>query len=121
MEKGAESEDFDEALRSVQEETLESEVRVEMALESAKTSEPGAIDPEEERRLRAAALVRQMKVAMGGIEPEEAIREVEAEPEGDTGSTEKTIGRPEPGEPTGDEEEPEKTIGRMVRRSDETD
>jgi hypothetical protein len=116
VQEDAQSEEFDDALRSVQEETLESEVRMDMALESA---DAGEVDPEEERRLRAEALVRQMKVAMGGIEPEEALREVEPESEPEEPTDERTIGKPpRRSEESISEEEPEKTIGRMVRKTD---
>ncbi len=108
---------YDEMLGKLEQETIEQEVRLDMALEGQEDLpelEP-EVDEATLRAQKAAELVRQMKLSMGALDESDEEDE-DPEPAG----PEKTIGRMKP-----DEEEDEipetpraeKTIGRARRRS----
>ena len=103
----------DEMIERLQQETIENEVRLDMAMEQAEAPAEDMIEQDEAalQAARAAALVRQMKAAMGVIE----------EPKATTEETEKTIGRMEEDDAEEDEPEAEKTIGRMNEDESETE
>lgn len=115
--------DLDASIEAVQLGAIESEVRLDMALESAADGEPAepVVDEEEARRLRAEALVRQMKTALGtpGLDagPSRASSGRSDSTPPSSAGPDKTIGRTADTPETPDADElPEKTIGRVGGR-----
>lgn len=116
---------YDEMMERLQNETIEGEVKLEMAMDA--TSEtPVRPTPEMEEELekaRARLLVEQMKLEMGGVTSERSAPKGTTEKEtSESGSSEKTIGR-QTDRSAGSEEaedetpgEPEKTIGRRRKK-----
>lgn len=120
--------EIDARIEELERKAIEAEARLDVALESSgmqDASEP-VLSPEEERKLKAEALVAQMKAS---LDPG-AARSPEGEPEAtaarrtkEEGKEEtpplpaKTIGRrPAETEDSSDEKVPEKTIGRVSPR-----
>lgn len=108
------SDTYDEMLDKLERETIEQEVRLDVALEGREDLPPPEPELDEAtlRAQKAAALVRQMRIAMGASDPE-------TEAEDPVEGPEKTIGRmkTEPEEEAPAPPRPEKTIGRARRAS----
>ena len=112
--------DLDASIEAVQLGAIESEVRLDMALESAESaaSVDPVIDEEEARRLRAEALVRQMKAALGptGLDaPRAETGPSDSAPTPPAGP-DKTLGRAPDAQDSAADDLPEKTIGRAGGR-----
>ncbi len=126
MTAGLETPELDARTESLQRGAIEAEARLDMALESAGITDPSqpVLSPEEERKLKAEALVAQMKAQMDpsgsrtDTESKQAGSVRSGRPANKDGSLpEKTIGR-QAAEQEGDPStpEPEKTIGRGSAR-----
>lgn len=108
--------EFDTSLETVQREALESEARLDVALEQAEAADTPDLSPalteEEARKAAAAALVAEMKASLnpGAAPAEDATRAAS-----DEDLPEKTIGRLKPPGAKAEEDVPKKTIGRSGR------
>lgn len=117
--------DLDEQTEILQRRAAEAEARLEVALESHGITDPSqpVLSAEEERKLKAEALIAQMKAQLGAL-AERATPDVPPNEAADSGkeanggesSPEKTIGRKASSNAAPPEPEPEKTIGRGSAR-----
>jgi hypothetical protein len=122
LESSLSPDSYDEMLERVQHETVTNEARLDMAMENRALPELDEEAARAARAARAAELVRQMKIAMGGLSDEESPS-ASASSQPDENLPEKTIGRmmPEVEASSTDDAAPEKTIGRMPTGDDPPD
>ncbi len=121
LEQASDMSELDAAVQAVSGEVLDAEVRLDMAMESARGGPADtALTPEELRRQKADDLVAQMKAALipkaSGDSTARGARTPEDEPAPDADSLpDKTIGKIKPeAEEEGSSTPPDKTIGRMT-------
>ena len=125
MAAGLETPELDAQTEALQRGAIEAEARLDLALESAGITDPSqpVLSPEEERKLKAEALIARMKAELGASEGRTGVDRPEARvpgsgqaPKTEEGTPEKTIGRHASDQPDPSEPEPEKTIGRGSAR-----